>query len=119
LRATADTPSGRSVEVDVLPVGDVLAKTGVPAGDVGCVWIDAEGFEFEIVRSALDAGIREAVFHVEFTPRFYGPEKMAAFIAFLRERFDTVHFLTGKGVEQATFDDLGNVAIQQDIVLSN
>uniref|UniRef100_UPI0025F7D81D FkbM family methyltransferase n=1 Tax=uncultured Nitratireductor sp. TaxID=520953 RepID=UPI0025F7D81D len=119
LRAMADTPSGRSVEVDVLPVGAILAKSGVPVGDVGCVWIDAEGFEPEIVRSALDAGVREAMFHVEFTPRFYGPEKTAEFIAFLRARFDRVHFLTGRGIEPATFDELDKVATQQDIVVSN
>jgi len=119
LRAATDTPSGRSVEVEVLTVGGVLERADASAGDVGCVWIDAEGFEFEIVRSALEAGIGQAMFHVEFTPRFYGEAKTAEFITFLRERFGAVHFLTENGIEPATFDDLGKVTIQQDIVLTN
>lgn len=119
LRATQGGDGARSVEVEVLPVADVLARADAAAGNVGCMWIDAEGFEFEIMKSALDAGIRDAMFHVEFTPAFYGAEKTAEFAAFLRERFGAVHFLTGRGIEPATFDDLGKVEIQQDIVLTN
>jgi len=119
LRAAQAGSDARSVEVEVLPVGDVLARAGVAAGDVGCLWIDAEGFEFEIVRSALDAGIRGAMFNVEFTPGFYGKAKTAEFIAFLEANFNSVHMVAGDGVNPARFEDLNKIPIQQDIILVN
>ncbi|QKV18329.1 FkbM family methyltransferase [Oricola thermophila] len=120
LREPEGETGAQSVQVEVLDVARLLStRANVPASDVGCLWIDAEGFEFEILRSVLNAGIRDALFNVEFTPRFYGERKKAEFIAFLETNFSSLHVVSDGRLVPARFDELFSAANHQDIVLVN
>lgn len=86
--ALRQSASDDRISVPVQPVGDILAKAGVEAADVGLVWMDIEGYEPVAARSMQALMARKTPLYMEFTPAFYGREQARAFIADLAGHYD-------------------------------
>ncbi len=68
----ADTVSWESTMVPARPLDDVLAESGVEAAEVGLLWIDTQGYEPHVLRSAahlLDYGVPTVI---EYWPSVLG-----------------------------------------------
>jgi FkbM family methyltransferase len=81
-------PKGASsIVVPARTISSIVDSAGMAVQDVGFFWIDLEGMEFEIVRSIVETFGNGVPILLEFSPRFYGPDKTAEFTAFLKQTF--------------------------------
>jgi len=54
--------SGETIQVDVLPLDEFLRQNDVSPGSVNCIRLDVEGFEYEVLQSAIEILSRESPF---------------------------------------------------------
>jgi len=84
----------------------------------GSLVSDAEGMEFEIMKSCRDANVTGKVTIIEYSPSLYGPEKTAAFFEFLKSQFSTVRMLEKRCIRDSNWDEVAKVTRQADLVLT-
>ena len=83
----------RALEVPVARVEDELAALEIPLEKVGLVWIDAEGYEPQVLE-----GLKALMAHVvpitfEFTPDRYSAQMKEQLVELLAHHYTTVHSL--------------------------
>ncbi|MGO6714989.1 FkbM family methyltransferase [Rhizobium ruizarguesonis] len=81
--AIRQSPTDKKISVPVKPVSEILAGLSVDTAAIGLVWMDIEGYEPVACRSMQPLLARRVPLYMEFTPLFYGPEGMKAFISML------------------------------------
>lgn len=112
----------RSVNVTALTVGSIVQREKVAFDDVTFVWMDIEGFDFDILQDINQTfGSRLPVFF-EFSPRFIGEEKAREFIAYLRENYTNILDFNNSGGGPgpvADFDALAKTPQQDLLVFSD
>lgn len=112
----------RSIDVTALTVGSIARQHNIDLQDVKFVWMDIEGFDFEILQDIQRTfGSRLPVFF-EFSPRFVGEEKAREFISFLRDNYADIHEFTGPGgapVPVSDFDELAKTPQRDLLVFSH
>lgn len=87
----------KAIEVTALTISSIAKNEGVNFDDVKFIWMDIEGFDFEILREINKAfGNRLPVFF-EFSPLFIGEEKAREFISYMQENY--THILDFKGAD--------------------
>jgi FkbM family methyltransferase len=83
----------RALEVPVVRVEDELAALEIPVEKVGLVWIDAEGYEPQVLEG-LKALMAHAVpITFEFTPDRYSAQMKERLVELLARHYTTVHSL--------------------------
>ncbi|MCC3305566.1 FkbM family methyltransferase [Sneathiella sp. HT1-7] len=109
----------RSVTVTALTVGSIVQREKVAPDDVKFVWMDIEGFDFDILQDINQTfGNRLPVFF-EFSPRFIGEEKAREFIAYLRENYTNILDFNNSGAGSGPVTDFDALAKtpQQDLLV--
>ena len=109
-------PGDRRVDVDVVPLADVLREQSV--SDIGMLWIDCEGHEPQALAGAWSAVPDGTPICLEFTPERYGIEGTRSFVADLVSRYDRYFLVSPNGeiCEQKT-TELDNIRERVDVVL--
>jgi FkbM family methyltransferase len=82
-----------AIEVPVVRVEDELAALAVPLEKVGLVWIDAEGYEPQVLEGLNALIARSIPITFEFTPRRYGAQMKERLVELLARHYTTVHSL--------------------------
>ena len=81
----------KTLEVTALTVDSILRQSKIEANQVEFVWMDIEGFDFEILQEIQKTcGSRLPVFF-EFSPNFMGKDKTADFVEFLNSNYTHVY----------------------------
>ena len=76
-----------TIDVPVAPLDWILADQGLAPGDVGFVWIDAEGAEPEILAGMADVLDRAPPLALEWSPDMYSADERAAMITSLGRHY--------------------------------
>lgn len=110
-----------AVEVDAFTVASIARNAGVSGEDIQLVWMDLEGFDFEILRTihAIFGGGLPVLF--EFSPRFVGEAAARDVIAFLRANYENICDFNGAGGEPTEVEDFERLAKtpQKDLLVYN
>ncbi len=109
----------RSVNVTALTVGSIARRENINFEDIEFVWMDIEGFDFDILQDINRTfGSRLPVFF-EFSPRFIGEEKAREFITYLRENYTSILDFKGPGADPSQVTDFETLAKtpQQDLLV--
>jgi FkbM family methyltransferase len=89
-------PAGvAGVSVEVRTVTDVLSGLGVDISEIGCVWMDVEGYEPNVcqgMQPLLDAGVPMVI---EFSPELYGHEESRSFLSMLAKHYTVAIIFEG------------------------
>jgi hypothetical protein len=83
------------VSVEVRTVTDVLSGLGVDISEIGCVWMDVEGYEPNVcqgMQPLLDAGVPMVI---EFSPELYGHEESRSFLSMLAKHYTVAIIFEG------------------------
>jgi len=82
-----------ALEVPIVRVEDELAALEIPLEKVGLVWIDAEGYEPQVLDGLKALIVRSVPIAFEFTPRRYSGEMKERLVELLARHYTTVHSL--------------------------
>jgi FkbM family methyltransferase len=85
-----------AIEVPLVRVEDELESLGVAPGDIGLVWIDAEGYEPQVLDGLTRVLSHAVPLAFEFTPSRYGAEKKRELVQRLARHYSRVCSL-GRG----------------------
>ena len=83
----------RALEVSIVRVEDELAALEIPIEKVGLVWIDAEGYEPQVLEGLKALIARSVPITFEFTPRRYGAQMKERLVELLAHHYTSVHSL--------------------------
>jgi FkbM family methyltransferase len=83
----------RALEVPIVRVEDELAALEIPIEKVGLVWIDAEGYEPQVLEGLKALIARSVPITFEFTPRRYGAQMKERLVELLAHHYTSVHSL--------------------------
>ena len=94
-----------ALEVNALTVASIARHANVAINDVKFVWMDIEGFDFEILREINRTfGSRLPVL-LEFSPHFVGEAKARDFIAYLRDNYADIREFTAASADPVPVED--------------
>jgi FkbM family methyltransferase len=103
------------VQVPVVTL-DSLADDGtLDYGDIGLLWIDAEGYEEEIFQGAPALLARKIPLAFEFSPVFYSAEKAGRIIDMVFSAYDHVSIVDDNGFRPTTRAELAALTRQADV----
>jgi FkbM family methyltransferase len=105
-----------SVEVPMVRLDVALADAGIRPEQIGLIWVDAEGYEPEIVRG-LGHLLGRVPLAIEFTPRRYPGAKGEAFRQMLRQHHARLYRLDTKTPLQQPIEALDRLDEIADILL--
>lgn len=88
---------GTKIDVPMVTLSSLLADCSVAANEISFVWLDLEGFEFEVMQQVVAELPRDVPVFTEFSPEKYGPEKTLAFIALLKTHYSQFYEVTEAG----------------------
>jgi FkbM family methyltransferase len=106
-----------AIEVEVERVDDVLAGAGINPQDVGMVWIDAEGFEPQVIYGMPQIVAAGAPICLEFNVDRYGSTGAAAFIGHLGKRYRSWIMLQDENPVQMPIATLSKLHASTDILI--
>jgi FkbM family methyltransferase len=81
------------LEVPLVRVDDELDRLGVAPESVALVWVDAEGYEPQVLDGLAGLMARAVPIAFEFNPRRYSAESKAGLVERLARHYTTVHSL--------------------------
>lgn len=108
--------SSETVTVEVRALGETLAGLGLSAGDVGLIWIDAEGAEPDVIEGMMDL-IGRVPLVLEYTPDRYDAERRARLARRLKENYATLHRLGPVAAAAEPIAALDSIACRTDILV--
>lgn len=108
--------SSETVEVEVKALGETLAGLGLSAGDVGLIWIDAEGAEPDVVDGMVDL-LGRVPLVLEYTPDRYDAERRARLARHLKENYKAFHRLGSADARSEPIAALDSIAGRTDILV--
>ena len=105
------------IEVEVARVDDILASAGTNPRDVGMVWIDAEGFEPQVIYGMPQIVAAGAPICLEFNVQRYDPKITTALIGHLAKRYQSWIMLRDENPVQMPIATLSNLGTSADIMI--
>jgi FkbM family methyltransferase len=105
-----------SLTVPMVRVEDELAALGVGANDIGLLWIDAEGYEPQVLDGLAGLIARAVPLTFEFTPSRYSAETKQRLVKLLTRHYSTVHSL-GRGEPTAPVAALASREHTDDVLV--
>ncbi len=118
LITVADNRHDTGLRIPVVPMSEFLSMADQDPSGVDLLWIDAEGMEFEIMKSCKDAGLSPEITIIEYSPMLYGPDKTAEFFEFLKSEFTTVRQLERGELRSTDWEAVEKVEKQADLILT-
>lgn len=106
---------GSDIEVPVITLDSLFQNEKVDVGDIGLLWIDAEGFEEEIFKGASIFIEKRTPMVFEFSPGFYSPEKARRIAEFVFLHYDNVSIVDDAKFDKITLSSLLKLKRQADI----
>jgi FkbM family methyltransferase len=106
-----------AIEVSVVRVDDALDELDIRPEQVGLVWIDAEGYEPQVL-----AGLGRLLEHAvpiafEFTPQRYSLETKRTLVDLLARHYTAMHRLTGSPDNRAGIEALASIGSIDDVLV--
>lgn len=103
-----------SVSVPVTRLDAALAGLGIAPEQIGMIWVDVEGAEFEVLRGLGDL-VGKVPLAIEYSPDRFTSAEGAAFRQSLKQNYKNLHRLGAD--EPLTIDALDQIASITDILL--
>jgi len=100
----------RAVEVSALTIASIVRQEGISPQDVRFIWMDIEGFDFEILQEINKTFGSHLPVFFEFSPHFIGEEKAREFIAYLRDNYTHILDFKDAGVDPTPVTDFEALA---------
>ncbi|MGB0920012.1 MAG: FkbM family methyltransferase [Alphaproteobacteria bacterium] len=112
--------NGSAIDVPMVTLETLFADCGVAADDIGFVWLDLEGFEFEVMQQIVAVLPGDVPIFTEFSPQKYGVEKTDAFVELIRAHYtDSYQVNDGGFAGPMATADLQPSQDQVDLLLFN
>ena len=117
LGAPPSVDGREAIEVPVVRVADALDELGIRPEQVGLIWIDAEGYEPQVLQGLgrlLELSVPIAF---EFTPQRYSAMTKRSLVDLLTRHYTTMHRLTAEPEHRAdiaallTIEDIDDVLV--------
>ena len=105
------------LEVPVVRVEDALGELGLAPEQLGLIWIDAEGYEPQIIRGLGGLLARKVPLAFEFAPRRYGAQAKQDLVKLLAEHYTTLHSLNAVSDHRAPIAALAEVDDMDDVLV--
>jgi FkbM family methyltransferase len=105
-----------SVTVPVTRMDNALAALGVTPAQIGMIWVDVEGAEFDVLRGIGDL-VGNAPLAIEYSPDRFSSQDGIAFRASLKANYNNLHRLGPDGGEVLGIDALDRITSITDILL--
>jgi FkbM family methyltransferase len=106
----------QSVTVPVTRMDGALAALGVAPTQIGMIWIDVEGAEFEVMQGLGDL-VGKAPLAIEYSPDRFSSADGVAFRASLKANYKNLHRLGADGGEALGIEALDEIKSIMDILL--
>jgi FkbM family methyltransferase len=106
-----------SVEVPVVRVDDALKDLGIAAEQVGLVWIDAEGYEPQVLNGLGELLEKRVPIAFEFAPKRYNAQTKQALVDLLGRHYTTMHRLTADAEHRAGIEALAAIDSIDDVLV--
>ena len=106
-----------AIEVAVVRVEDALDQLGIRPEQVGLVWIDAEGYEPQVLQGLGRLLERAVPIAFEFAPRRYDADTKRKLIGVLARHYTTMHRLTGEADNRAGIEALAAIDSIDDVLV--
>ena len=105
------------LEVPVIRVEDALGGLGLSAERLGLIWIDAEGYEPQIIRGLGALLARKVPLAFEFAPRRYSAQAKQDLVKLLAKHYTTMHSLNAAPDHRAPIAALADIADMDDVLV--
>lgn len=105
-----------SVEVSVVRLDAALENLSIRPSQIGLVWIDVEGAEFDMLKG-LGEMIGQVPLVIEYAPDRYPPPDREAFRRLLLERYANFHRVGSDGGEPLSAEAFGRIESITDILV--
>lgn len=94
-----------TLEVPALTVESILRETGTEANEVEFVWMDIEGFDFEILKEIQKTCGSGLPVFFEFSPDIMGKQKTAECIEFINSNYTRIYAIRSEGEDLEPISD--------------
>ncbi|MEH6527984.1 MAG: FkbM family methyltransferase [Sneathiella sp.] len=108
-----------TVEVPAITIGSLINKYSIKPEQVEFVWMDIEGFDFEILQEIQKTiGSKLPVF-LEFSPHFMGENKTREFVDFVHSHYTHIYSFQNLNEDPVRLTDLTALAdtYQKDLLV--
>ena len=105
-----------SLSVPIVRAEDELTALGVSPGEIGLIWVDAEGYEPQVLDGLAGLMAHTVPLAFEFTPSRYDAETRQRLVALLARHYSTVHSL-GRGDATAPIAALASREHTDDLLV--
>jgi FkbM family methyltransferase len=104
------------VNVPVTRLDDALSALSIPSSQLGLIWIDVEGSEFDVLRGLGDL-VGQVPLVIEYSPDRFTSSDDASFRQLLKHNYSTLHLLGPAPSGALTIDALDRIKTITDILL--
>jgi FkbM family methyltransferase len=105
------------LEVPVIRVEDALGELGLSAERIGLIWIDAEGYEPQIIRGLGGLLVRKVPLAFEFAPGRYDAAAKRDLVRLLAAHYSTMHSLNAVPDHRAPIAALAGIDDMHDVLV--
>jgi FkbM family methyltransferase len=106
-----------AIEVQVVRVDDALKDLGIAAEQVGLVWIDAEGYEPQVLNGLGELLEKRVPIAFEFAPKRYNAQTKQALVDLLGRHYTMMHRLTADAEHRAGIEALAAIDSIDDVLV--
>jgi FkbM family methyltransferase len=106
-----------AIEVAVVRVDDALDELDIRPEQVGLVWIDAEGYEPQVLAGLGRLLERAVPIAFEFAPQRYSLETKRTLVDLLARHYTAMHRLTGAADNRAGIEALASIDSIDDVLV--
>lgn len=106
-----------AVTVAVVRVDEALAELGIAPEQVGLVWIDAEGYEPQVLLGLGHLLERAVPIAFEFNPQRYDAESKRGLVDLLARHYTSLHRLTAESDHRAGIEALAEIDRIDDVLV--
>ena len=105
------------IEVPVVRLDDALGELGLAPEQLGLIWIDAEGYEPQIIRGLGRLLEQRVPLAFEFAPRRYDADAKRDLVRLLAGHYSTMHSLNAAPDHRAPIAALADIQDMDDVLV--